>query len=116
MTKLSDSDRCGWCNRPVAQSPGPGRRRRFCCRSHRQRAYEARLRSDSLGIPDGQVVVAEVDLAKLHDRLYRLESAVEDVDADLARNAGPKAYRDAFEHLCDPARDLVGMVVEPLRE
>ena len=66
--------------------------------------------------PDGQVIVAEVDLARLHDRLYRLETAVEDVDADLARNAGPKAYREAFEHLCDPARDLVGVVVEPLRE
>ena len=116
MTKLPDSERCGWCHRPIAAKPGPGRKRRFCCRSHRQRAYEARLRSDSLGVPAGQVVVAEADLARLHDRLYRLEAALEDVDADLARNAGPKAYREAFEHLCDPVRDLVGTVVEPVRE
>jgi hypothetical protein len=73
------------------------------------------LRSDSLGLPTGQVVVAEADLARLHDRLYRLESAVEDVDADLAGNAGPKAYRTAFEHLSDPVKDLVGMVIEPVR-
>jgi hypothetical protein len=37
-------------------------------------------------------------------------------DADLEGNAGPKAYREAFEHLCDPARDLVGMIVEPVRQ
>ena len=90
VTKSAQSDRCEWCNRPVAQSPGPGRPRRFCCRSHRQRAYEARVRADSLGIPAGQVVVAESELARLHDRLYRLESAIEDVDADLARSSEPR--------------------------
>ena len=26
------------------------------------------------------------------------------------------AYREAFEHLCDAARDLAGVVVEPVRE
>jgi hypothetical protein len=62
------------------------------------------------------VVVAESELAKLHDRLYRLETAIEDVDADLARASGAKAYKEAFDHLCDAARDLVGMVVEPVRE
>ncbi len=52
----------------------------------------------------------------LHDRLYRLESALEDVDADLSGNPGVRAYRQAFEHLCDPARDLVGVLVEPVRQ
>jgi hypothetical protein len=74
------------------------------------------MRSDALGVPAGQVIVAEADLAKLHDRLYRLESALEDVDADLSQTSGPKAYQEAFEHLCDPARDLMGVVVEPVRE
>ena len=32
------------------------------------------------------------------------------------KTPAPKAYREAFEHLCDPARDLVGVVVEPVRE
>jgi len=116
VTKSTEGERCEWCNRPVTQSPGPGRPRRFCCRSHRQRAYEARIRADSLGVPTGQVVVAESELARLHDRLYRLESAIEDVDADLTEASGAKAYREAFEHLCDAARDLVGVVVEPVRE
>lgn len=87
----------------------------FCCRSHRQRAYEARLRSDALGVPAGQVIVAETELARVHDRLYRLETAIEDVDADLARDARPYSYREALEHLLEAARDLVGMVVEPVR-
>lgn len=116
MTNLADGDRCGWCHRPVARTQGAGRPRRFCSRSHRQRAYEARRRADSLHIPNGQVIVAEEDLRRLHDRLYRLESAMEDVDADLADSSSLRAYREALAHLSDSARDLVGMVVEPVRQ
>jgi tetrahydromethanopterin S-methyltransferase subunit G len=88
----------------------------FCSRSHRQRAYEARRRADSLKIPAGQAIVSESDLQSLHDRLYRLESAIEDVRTDLDGRPGPKAYKEAFEHLYDAAQDLVGVVVEPVRE
>ncbi len=59
--------------------------------------------------------MAEEELRRVHDRLYRLESAIEDVDRDLAGSPGARAYRDAFEHLVDAARDLVGVVVEPVR-
>ncbi len=52
----------------------------------------------------------------VHDRLYRLEAAVEDVDADLAGTPSAGAYRDAFEHLYDAARDLIGVVIEPSRQ
>lgn len=62
------------------------------------------------------MVVAEADLQGLHDRLYRLESAVEDVDADLSGRPGAAAYKEAFAHLYEAARDLVGLVVEPARE
>jgi hypothetical protein len=62
------------------------------------------------------VIVAEKELHRLHDRLYRLEAAVEDVDADLGGSKGPKAYQAAFEHLYEAARDLTGVVVEPVRE
>lgn len=67
-------------------------------------------------MPAGQVIVAEKELHRLHDRLYRLEAAVEDVDADLGGSKGPKAYQAAFEHLYEAARDLTGVVVEPVRE
>jgi hypothetical protein len=115
VTKLPDTERCGWCHRPLVQSPGPGRRRTFCCRSHRQRAYEARRRADRFGLPADQVVVTEADLRRLHDRLYQLETALQDVDADLAEDDSPKAVRAALAHLVDPARDLVGVVIEPVR-
>ncbi|HEX3840442.1 MAG TPA: hypothetical protein VHU85_06605 [Acidimicrobiales bacterium] len=67
-------------------------------------------------LPAGQVIVTENELHKLHDRLYRLEAAVEDVDADLAGTKSAKAYQLAFEHLYEAARDLTGVVVEPVRE
>jgi hypothetical protein len=95
---------------------GAGRPRRFCSPSHRQRAYEARRRAESLDVPNGQVIVSEEDLRRLHDGLYRLESATEDVDADLADSPGAKAYRAAFDHLYESAKDLVGVVVEAVRQ
>jgi hypothetical protein len=59
--------------------------------------------------------VAVADLGRLHDRLYRLEAAVDDVRADLTSSSGAAAYRQAFEHLMDAVGDLVGTVVEPVR-
>jgi len=115
VTKPSDPPLCGWCHRPIEQLPRAGRPRVFCSRSHRQRAYEARRRNHALGIPAGQAVVSEADLQSLHDRLYRLESAIEDVHADLRGKPGARAYREAFEHLYDSAKDLLGVVVEPVR-
>jgi hypothetical protein len=87
----------------------------FCCRSHRQRAYEARRRADSLQIPIGEVIVSESDLRSLHDRLYRLETAMEDVETDLGEGPSAKAYKEAFVHLHESAKDLVGFVLEPVR-
>jgi len=107
--------RCGWCHRPLAPRPGVGRPRRFCSPSHRQRAYEARRRADELQIPVDQCIVSAADLARLHDRLYRLEAAVEDVTADLAVSHGAAAYRQAYEHLLEAAADLVGTTIEPVR-
>ena len=52
----------------------------------------------------------------MHDRLYRLETAVEDVVADLGGHTGAQAYRAAFDHLFEAAKDLVGVVVEPVRQ
>ena len=116
MTKRSGDGRCSWCRRPVIQNPGAGRPRKFCSRSHRQRAYEARRRAEACNLPAGQVIVSEEELERLHDRLYRLESAVADVTGDLDRATGAKAYREAFDHLYDSAKDLVGLVIEPVRE
>jgi tetrahydromethanopterin S-methyltransferase subunit G len=115
MTTSSAADRCSWCHRPLARRPGAGRPRLFCSRSHRQRAYEARRRADELHVPADQSIVSTADLRQLHDRLYRLEAAVEDVRADLAASQRAADYRQAYEHLMDAVIDLAGTVVEPVR-
>jgi hypothetical protein len=115
MTDPVEADRCGWCRRPLARRTGAGRPRLFCSPSHRQRAYEARRRADELHVPQDQCIVSAADLGRLHDRLYRLEAAVEDVQADLEASHGGPAYRQAYEHLMDAVGDLVGTVIEPVR-
>jgi hypothetical protein len=115
MTSSSDTVRCAWCHRPLAQRPGAGRPRLFCSPSHRQRAYEARRRADELQVPQDQCIVSTADLRRLHDRLYQLEAAVEDVTADLEGSRAEAAYRRAYDHLMDAVSDLVGTVVEPVR-
>jgi hypothetical protein len=116
VTKSSPIRRCGWCHRPLEERTGAGRPRNFCSPSHRQRAYEARRRADALQLPPGQLIVAEDDLRRLHDRLYELEAAVEDVQDDLAGRSGLTAYRRALDHLLAAANDLVGVVIEPVRD
>jgi len=41
---------------------------------------------------------------------------VEDVTEDLAVSSTDAAYRQAFAHLMDAVVDLVGTVVEPVRQ
>lgn len=115
MTELVELLRCGYCRRPLPPPARTGRPARYCRRSHRQRAYEARRRADRADLPNGQVIVAQRDLDQLHDRLYALEAALDDIAADLA-GARPTvgAYREALDHLADPARELAGFVVEPV--
>jgi hypothetical protein len=103
--------RCRWCGRPFAVVSGPGRPREYCRRSCRQRDYEARRRSADLGIGDAQLVVARADLDALHDRLYELEAAIEDVDRDLAAAdpPGERDYREALDWLLSVARPFAAL-------
>ena len=66
-------------------------------------------------MPVDQCLVSVADLGRLHDRLYRLEAAVDDVTADLAASGSAATFRQAYEHLMDAAGDLVGTVIEPVR-
>lgn len=65
--------------------------------------------------------MAQRDLDRLHDRLYALEAALDDVDADLgelgARGtaaARAAAYEAALAHVRAAAEDLRGVLVEPV--
>lgn len=54
------------------------------------------------------MIVARRDIDSLHDRLYVLEAAMEDVERDLAACPRPGAadYREALEWLMSAARPL----------
>ena len=60
--------------------------------------------------------MTEAELQRLHDRLYRLEAAIEDVDGDLSGRPSAQAYRKALEHLYEAAKDVAGVVIEPATE
>jgi hypothetical protein len=94
---------CRWCGRPFAVVPGPGRPRAYCRQSCRQRDYEARQRTAGAGLADGEIVVTRADLDELRDRLYALESAIEDAQRDLAATSRPSAadYQDALAWILD---------------
>jgi hypothetical protein len=53
---------------------------------------------------------------KVRDRLYRLESALEDVESDLGESPRAQSYREAFDHLYEAAKDLAGVAIEPVRQ
>lgn len=113
--------RCAYCRRPLPETRGAGRPATYCKRSHRQRAYEARRLAERASLASNQVVVDQADLDRLHDRLYALESALDDVASDLAElqststaTSRALAYAAALRHLQEAAEDLRGTVVEPV--
>ncbi len=87
---------------------GPGRPREFCSASCRQQDYVARRRATEVGLSEADLIVARHELDDLHDRLYMLEAAVEDVDRDLAESDEPDDLRAALEWLLAAARPLCG--------
>ena len=99
--------RCSWCHRPLPAQEGPGRPRRFCRQSCRQRDYEARRRAAERGLDESEIIVTRARLDGLHDRLWVLSCAVEDVDSDLARAVDADDYRAAAEWLLEAARPLL---------
>lgn len=88
-----------------------GRPRRYCRRSHRQRAFEARLLAERMGLDTGETLVVTDRLRDLNDRLYVLETVLQDVERDLRQDPGD--HRRAFQHLYGAAAALRGASLEP---
>jgi hypothetical protein len=82
-----DEANCRWCGRSFAITPGPGRRREFCRRSCRQRAYEARAAGARAQAGPDAIVVSERALADLQDRLWVLECALRDAQTVVEDNS-----------------------------
>lgn len=79
---------CAWCGRPVDEGD-TGRRRRYCRRSCRQRAYEQRRSLRMQDLPEGTVVLTEAESADLMDRMFQLRCACEDLGTAIAEGEGP---------------------------
>jgi hypothetical protein len=105
---------CAWCGDIVPQTIGPGRPARYCRRSHRQRAYEARREAERRGIGPDEVLLTRHAWERLRDALYRLEAAAQDVALDVGSGRPTRAdYADALGHLTAAVRDLQEVSVEP---
>lgn len=105
---------CAWCGDPVPETGGPGRPARYCRRSHRQRAYEARREAERRGIGSDEVLLTRHAWERLRDALFRLEAAAQDVALDLGSGRPTRAdYADALGHLTGAVSDLQEISVEP---
>jgi hypothetical protein len=107
FTKSPDGQRCRWCGREIPPRHGPGRRREFCRDSCRQLDYQARRRAAGSGLDDDEIIVSRHEVDDLHDRLYVLEAAVEDVERDLADEPSLRDYEDAVAWLLEAIRPVI---------
>src|SRR4051794_28451387 len=113
VTKPDVMERCRWCGRQFARSPGAGRPRRFCRQGCRQQAHMARKLAASHGLGDDDLIVSRADLEELQGRLYCLQAALEDVTRDLEVSDGPDEVRDALRWLRENAEPVASCWIEP---
>jgi hypothetical protein len=106
MTELDPDRRCRYCRRPLPVAARTGRPREFCRSSCRQQEYVRRLRATEVGLAEHELVVTRQELDELHDLLYVLEAAVEDVERDVAAATSAGELREALDWLLDAARPL----------
>ena len=106
MTELDAERRCRFCRRPLPPAARTGRPREFCRQSCRQQEYVRRQRATEVGLAEDELVVTRAELDELHDLLYVLEAAVEDVERDLAEATTVGEVREAAQWLLDAARPL----------
>ena len=65
------------------------------------------------GLSPGEAVVGEVVLALLRDRLYVMESALNDGTEDLRGGSTPEEVRAAYEQLAAAAAQVLELHIEP---
>jgi hypothetical protein len=57
-------------------------------------------------LSEAELIVTRDELDALHDQLYVLEAAIEDVERDLESSATKQDYVEAIEWLLDACRPL----------
>ncbi|MCK0093502.1 hypothetical protein HCA61_21325 [Rhodococcus sp. HNM0563] len=94
---------CLWCGRPVPEI-GTGRRRHYCRRSCRQRAYEQRVTAASSGLAADAVVLSAAEAEALTDRAFEVRCAAEDVATAVDEGADQGELRRLCAELVELAR------------
>src|SRR4029077_19259797 len=112
-TKVADDQqdqrsRCRWCRR-VLPKQAMGRPRQFCSQACRQWDWVGRQRARELQLNEHELIVTKSELDQLHDELYVLACAVDDVERDLTSTAkGPtiNEVKEMLSWLLEAARPI----------
>jgi len=110
-----DGPRCRWCRRVLQERSGPGRPRTYCSQPCRQWDWVARQRAREVQLSDEQLVMAREELNDIHDALYVLSCAVDDVQRDLADIEKPsnKELRDMLQWILECAEPIGSLRLRP---
>ncbi|SEC58505.1 Uncharacterised protein (plasmid) [Tsukamurella tyrosinosolvens] len=85
-------------------SEGPGRTRKYCRRSCRQRAYEARNALAGTSLPPDSVVLTADEAESVGERMFEVRCAAEDVRTAIAEGAGHDELAELADRLVETAR------------
>ena len=95
---------CTWCGREIVESER-GRRRKYCKRSCRQRAYEQRSLTEGTSISSDSLILSPDELTSLGDRLFALRCAVEDLDTAIAEGEDRNELLELSRNLVVQAKE-----------
>ena len=90
----------------VVRKPGPGRPKLFCSQRCRQWDWVSRQRAADLALGGDEIVIRREELDRLHDDLYMLACAVEDIERDLDSKPSNRELADALDWLLQAAKPL----------
>lgn len=113
MTKVLDDpqqqrSRCRRCRR-VLSAQKMGRPRQFCSQSCRQWDWVGRQRARELQLNETELIITKAELDRLHDELFVLACAVDDVDRDLVsagKAPGAREVKEMLTWLLEAARPI----------
>lgn len=83
-----------------------GRRRKYCKRSCRQRAYEQRALTEGTSIPADAVILSAAEASAFADRMFELRCAVEDLATAVSEDADRATLGSMARDLLDLAQEV----------
>ena len=94
---------CAWCGKDVAPN-ATGRRRKYCGQSCRQRAYEQRAQLKGTGIDQDSIILRPSMVEGLHDQLFELRCAAEDIVTAVTEGDNPADIKELTDEMLAIAR------------